>query len=49
MPHLSAEDATNLSARHVRVFVDGLGPLGAHRMPAPVTHADLTAQFNRTG
>jgi AcrR family transcriptional regulator len=49
MPHLSVEDATNLSARHVRVFVDGLHPLGARRIPAPVTHADLTAQFNRTG
>jgi hypothetical protein len=33
----------------VRVFVDGLHPLSARRIPAPVTHADLTAQFNRTG
>ncbi|HEY2695243.1 MAG TPA: helix-turn-helix domain-containing protein [Pseudonocardiaceae bacterium] len=49
MPHLSVADATNLSARHVRVFVDGLRPLGARPIPAPVTHADLTAQFNRPG
>ena len=49
MPHLSVLDATNLSARHVRVFVDGLRPLGARPIPAPVTHADLTAQFNRPG
>jgi AcrR family transcriptional regulator len=49
MPHLSVADATNLSARHVRVFVDGLRPLGARPIPAPVTHADLTAQFNRSG
>lgn len=49
MPHLSTDHASNLSARHVRVFVDGLHPQGAHRIPAPVTHADLTAQFNRTG
>jgi AcrR family transcriptional regulator len=49
MPHLSVEDASTLSARHVRVFVDGLNPHGARRIPAPVTHADLTAQFNRPG
>ncbi|HEY4457269.1 MAG TPA: helix-turn-helix domain-containing protein [Pseudonocardiaceae bacterium] len=49
MPHLSVADATNLSARHVRVFVDGLRPLGARPIPAPVTHANLTAQFNRPG
>ena len=47
MPHLSVADATNLSARHVRVFVDGMRPLGARPIPAPVTHASLTAQFNR--
>jgi AcrR family transcriptional regulator len=49
MPHLAVADATNLSARHVRVFVDGLRPHGARPIPAPVTHADLTAQFNRPG
>lgn len=49
MPHLSVADASNLSTRHVRVFVDGLGPRGARPIPPPVTHADLTAQFNRPG
>jgi AcrR family transcriptional regulator len=49
MPHLSPADASTLSARHVRVFVDGFNPSGARRIPAPVTHADLTAQFNRPG
>lgn len=49
MPHLSTMDASTLSARHVRVFVDGFQPSVARRIPAPVTHADLTAQFNRPG
>jgi AcrR family transcriptional regulator len=48
MPHLSTTDASALAARHVHVFVDGLHPGRARRMPAAPTHADLTAQYNRT-
>ncbi|HEX3784846.1 MAG TPA: helix-turn-helix domain-containing protein [Pseudonocardiaceae bacterium] len=47
MPHLSTEDAGALAARHVHVFVDGLHPGQARRMPAAPTHSEFTAQFNR--
>jgi len=47
MPYLSAGDASALAARHVHVFVDGLHPSRARRMPAPPSHSAFIAHFNR--
>ncbi len=47
MPHLATAEAGALAARHVHIFVDGLQPVRARRMPAAPTHSALTAHVNR--
>ncbi|MCX4572178.1 TetR/AcrR family transcriptional regulator [Streptomyces sp. NBC_01571] len=46
LPHLPAEQASALAARHVRIFLDGLRPDGARPLPPPPTNEDLTVHLH---
>lgn len=46
LPHLPADQATALAARHVRIFLDGLRPDGARPLPPSPTNDDLTAHLH---
>ncbi|MFJ5272620.1 TetR/AcrR family transcriptional regulator [Streptomyces sp. NPDC088358] len=46
LPHLPADQASALAARHVRIFLDGLRPDGARPLPPPPTNEDLTIHLH---
>ncbi|MGV9563865.1 TetR/AcrR family transcriptional regulator [Streptomyces sp. NPDC003480] len=46
LPHLPAEQATALASRHVRIFLDGLRPVGARPLPPSPTNEDITSYWH---
>jgi hypothetical protein len=45
LPHLPPEQGATLAARHLGVFLDGLGPEHTRTLPAPPTHEEMTAHL----